>query len=76
MQTIHTYSEEKSNVQARFDPVLCTQQKKSCNHVKKGGGEQRRRGEETEAVNILKKVELKGSAAPVNTESLPVLRVA
>lgn len=49
---------------------------KSCNHVKKGGGEQRRRGEEKEAVNILKKVELKGSAAPVNTESLPVLRVA
>lgn len=39
------------------------------------GGVSRRRREEKEAFNILKKVELKGSAAPVNTESLPVLRL-
>lgn len=48
-------------------------------HVKDMGGEEGgRRGTGEEEVNILKGVEenqLKGSAAPVDTESLPVLRV-
>lgn len=48
--------------------------------MKEGGGEGRwRRGEEEEEVNILRGVEENqptGSAAPVNTESLPALRAA